>query len=239
MAAKSGRSFIGVNIVINDRRLFNRAPSAIDRSTGETTAMKLYFTPNLCSLPVHVALREAGLPFDLERVDLRTKRTASGDDFLAIAPKGYVPALRLDGGELLTETAALLQYVADLAPAGRLSPPPGTFARVRHTEWLTFLSSELHKGFAPFTIMAGPSPESRAWAKERLERRVALIGQQLAGGPYLLGEGPYVVDFYAFWALNTYARLLQAELDGPLPAYLARLRERPAVRAALAAEGVA
>src|SRR5262245_3419410 len=111
--------------------------------------MKLYYSPGACSLSPHIALREAGLPFDLEQVDLNTKKTKAGMDYLAINPKGQVPLLQLDGDERLTEGPAIVQYIADQRPASGLAPAPGTIARYHLVEWLNFVTSELHKGFAP------------------------------------------------------------------------------------------
>src|SRR5581483_8202343 len=112
-------------------------------------AMKLYYSPGACSLAPHIALREAGLTFDLEQVDLKAKKAKSGTDYWGVNPKGAVPALRLDDGEVLTEGAAILQYIADLAPASGLAPAAGTRERVRLQEWLNYIAAEVHKGFAP------------------------------------------------------------------------------------------
>src|SRR5262245_30407179 len=118
--------------------------------------MKLYYSPGACSLAPHIALREADRTFDLVRVDLSTHRTASGTEYKQINPKGYVPALQIDGGELLTETAALLLYIADLAPEKHLAPPAGTLLRYHLVEWLVFISSELHKQFFPMFTPGTP-----------------------------------------------------------------------------------
>ena len=159
-----------------------------------------------------------------------------GDDFARINPKGYVPALQLADGTLLTETAVLLQYIADTWPAAGLAPPHGGLARVRFDERLIFIATELHKGFAPFTLMPNPGEETRRWASQRLAGRVALLAEALADRPYLEGDAFTVVDAYAFFALRTYRHLLRAELPGGLAAYLERIAARPAVRATLAAE---
>src|SRR5215468_6847507 len=111
--------------------------------------MKLYFSPGACSLSPHIALREAKLPFELEQVNLATKRTRSDRDYRAVNPSGYVPALELDDGQVLTEGPAIVQYIADRVPETRLAPPPSTLERYRLQEWLGFISSELHKGFSP------------------------------------------------------------------------------------------
>jgi glutathione S-transferase-like protein len=127
--------------------------------------MKLYFSPGSCSLSPHIALREAGLPFDLERVDLRAKKTSGGEDYLAINPKGYVPAVLLDDGELLTEGAIIVQYIADQRPELRLAPPQGTPERRRLQEWLHFIATELHKGFGPIN-----NPRASAELRRRCRR---------------------------------------------------------------------
>ncbi|WP_437320759.1 glutathione S-transferase N-terminal domain-containing protein [Sorangium sp. So ce385] len=203
-----------------------------------TETMKLFYTPGVCSLAPHVALREAGAPFELARVDLRTKTTASGDNFARLNPKGYVPALLLPDGALLTETAVLLHYIADRWPEARLAPPRGDLVRVRFDERLQFIATELHKGFAPFTLMPNVSEESKRWAAQRLGARVALLAEDLGDRPFFHGDGFTILDAYAYFALRTYRYLLRVELPGALGAYLERLSERPAVRAALAAEGI-
>jgi len=198
--------------------------------------MKLYFSPFACSLSPHIALQEAGLPYELVRVDMKSKTTEDGDDFLAINPKGYVPALLLDDGQLLTEGPAIVQYIADLNPAAALAPSQGTFARYRLQEWLNFISTELHKQFSPL-FTPNPSPELKASTHAKIKARVALLEQALQDGPYLLGAQFSVADGYAFTVLN-WARSVRLDL-GQFPAvlaYRARIAERPAVKAALARE---
>lgn len=203
-----------------------------------THSLKLFYTPGVCSLAPHIALREAGAAFELVRVDLRTKQTAAGDDYERITPKSYVPALELADGSVLTETAILLRYIADTWPDAALAPAHGGMERVRFDERLHFIATELHKGFAPFTLMPNPGDETKRWAAQRLADRVALVERDLADREYLYGEAFTVVDAYAFFALRTYRHLLRVELPGTLTAYLARLAERPAVRAALDAENL-
>jgi glutathione S-transferase len=200
--------------------------------------MKLYYTPGACSHAVHVALREAGLTFELERVDLLAKTTASGADYLAVNPKGYVPALRLDDGALLTEVAVLLQYVADRKPESGLAPPAGTMARYRLQEWLNYISSELHKGLGQFFNPKLPA-ETRPAVMPRLEQRLGLVASQLDGAPYLMGEQYSVADSYLYTILG-WGPALKVDLGaGPaLGAFSARVRARPAVQAARAAEGL-
>jgi len=204
-----------------------------------TEPTKLFYTPGVCSLAPHIALREAGATFELVRVDFRSKKTADGDDFTRLNPKGYVPALLLPDGTLLTETAVLLNYIADTWPEAKLAPPRGNLARIRFDEWLHFIATELHKGFAPFTLMPNVSEESKRWAAQRLAGRVGLLAEALADRPFLHGEAFTVLDAYAYFAVRTYRHLLRVDLPGALGSYLERLSERPAIRAALTAEGIA
>lgn len=201
--------------------------------------LTLYFAPFACSLSPHIALREAGLPFALSRVDLRRGKTAEGEDFRALNPKGYVPALKLDGGDVLTEGAVIVQYIADLAPQAQLAPPPGSFARYRLQEWLVYVSTELHKQFAPLFSPTLPDAQRRR-VSDKIRRRCALIEQQLESAPFLLGEQFSVADGYAFTVLR-WARDVRLSLgDFPrLAEYMERIAQRPAVAGALAAERAA
>jgi glutathione S-transferase len=199
--------------------------------------MKLYYSPGACSLSPHIVLREAGLPFALERVDLQTKKTENGADYLSINAKGYVPALELDDGSLLTEGPAIVQYLADLAPASRLAPPPGGLERARLQEWLSFIGTELHKTFSPL-FRPGPE-ETKAAARARIAHWLAWIEPQLQARPYLLGDRFGVADAYLFTVLSWSALAQLALTDFPgVRGYLARIAERPAVQQALAAEGL-
>jgi glutathione S-transferase len=158
--------------------------------------MKLYYAPGACSLAPHIVLREAERNFDLERVDLKTHRTARGIDYKLINPKGYVPALELDGdgSEVLTEAQVVMQYVADLVPQKRLAPAAGTFARYHLMEWLAFISSELHKQFSP---MFGKVPESFASVlRAKIGDRFAYIADVLVDRPFLMGETFTIADAY-------------------------------------------
>lgn len=141
--------------------------------------MKLYYAPGACSLAPHIVAREAGIDLALERVDTKTKRTETGADYLAINPKGYVPALELDDGSLLTEGPVISQYLADLAPASELAPPAGTMARYRLQEWLGYINSELHKSYSPLFNPATPDA-TRDERRAYLTRRYALVEQHLA-----------------------------------------------------------
>jgi glutathione S-transferase len=201
--------------------------------------MKLFLKPGACSLSPHIVLEELGLPYETELVDLARKTTASGQDYLALNPKGYVPALLLDSGELLTEGPAIVQYLADLAPAKQLAPVNGSVARYQLQAWLTFIGTEVHKSFSPFFNPKAPQ-EWKDIARANLERRLAYIAQQLEGGDYLLGSEFTVADAYLFTVLN-WSKFIQLDLGAwpLLAAYQARVAARPAVQAALKAEGLA
>ena len=201
--------------------------------------MKLYFTPGACSLSPHVALREAELLFELEAVDLAAKTTRSGKNFLEINPKGYVPALVLEDGELITEGAIIVQYIADQRPELGLAPPNGTRERRRLQEWLHFIATELHKGFGPIN-----NPKAGAELKEtllaRLVSRFAFLAKGLEGKRHLVGDTFTVADGYAYYVLRS-LRKLDPEALGKAPvlgAYFDAISSRPAVRAALEAEGL-
>jgi glutathione S-transferase len=200
--------------------------------------MKLYYSPGACSLSPHIVLREAGLQFDLEQVDLGKKTTAAGTDFLTINPKGYVPALALDNGEVLTEGPVIVQYLADLAPANGLAPAAGTMARLRLQEWLNFISTELHKGFSP--LFAETTPEAtKVIVQGLLARRFAYVAAQLETKQFLLGAEFTVADAYLFVVLS-WAPYVGVDLS-PWPVfatYSGRIATRPAVQAALRAEGL-
>ncbi|WP_374487494.1 glutathione transferase GstA [Zoogloea sp.] len=198
--------------------------------------MKLYYFPGACSLATHLALEESGLAYTAEAVNLRTKQTASGRDFHGINPKGYVPALELDGGEVITEVSAILQYVAELAPEKQLAPTSG-LERVRLNEWLCFIATELHKNFAPLFNPAN-SDEIRKAALERLAPRLNYVETWLDSRPYLLGAQLSVADLYLFTVLS-WANFIKAPALSPvLGAYLGRIAQRPAVQAVLTAEGL-
>jgi glutathione S-transferase len=199
----------------------------------------LYYAPGACSLSPHAALREAELPFELVKVDLRAKKTASGDDYLAISPKGYVPALRLPTGEVLTEGAVMVQYIADQVPAKKLAPPYGTLERYRVMEWLNFIATELHKAMSPFY-----NPHANAEFKQSLGERMALRWTRLAEAvktnTWLMGDGYTVADGYAAYVLRAWQRSAKQDLAKwpELVAYYQRLCARPSIAAALAAEGL-
>lgn len=202
--------------------------------------MKLYFAPGACSLSPHIVLREAGIDVALERVDLaKGEILASGVPFKQVNPKGYVPALDLGDGNVLTEGAAMVQHLADTHPDAGLAAPAGTVERARINEWLTFLSSELHKAFSPlFSPASGEPAKSDAIAK--VTGRLAFVESVLADGrDYLTGPRFTIADAYLFTLANwTGPTGIGLESYPSLTAYQARVASRPAVQAALEAEGL-
>jgi glutathione S-transferase len=199
--------------------------------------MKLYFSPGACSLHPHITIRETGVPIELVRVDTRSHKTQDGSDYYAVNPKGYVPALQLDDGTILTEGAVIDQYIADLKPESGMIPAAGTLARYRVQEWLNFIASEIHKVFSP---LFGGSDEAKEQARARLAKRFDLIAKTLQSQPYLMGDTFTVADAYLFNML-TWTPFTGIDLAKwpPLQAFFARVQERPAVKAALAAEKAA
>jgi glutathione S-transferase len=199
---------------------------------------KLYYSPGACSLSPHIALREAGLNFDLAMASTKTKKLADGSDFYAINPKGYVPVLELPNGERLTEGPAIVQYIADQVPGSKLAPPAGTMERYRLMEWLNFITTELHKGFSPLFNPAMPE-EAKALARTKLGDRLAWVDSQLEGKDYLMGGNFTVADGYLFTVAG-WGKHVGVDIGGlkNLSAYMARVSARPAVQAALKAEGL-
>ncbi|MCC4115828.1 glutathione transferase GstA [Aromatoleum toluclasticum] len=200
--------------------------------------MKLFLKPGACSLSPHIVLEEAGLKYETEVVDLQTKVTASGADYLKINPKGYVPALQLDNGEVITEGPAIVQYLADQAPGKKLAPANGTIERYKLQGWLTFIGTEIHKTFSPFFNPATPA-EWKATCRANLERRFGYVAEQLAGKDYLMGSDFSVADAYLFTVAG-WAKYIELDLSQwpALAAYQARVAARPAVVAAMKAEGL-
>jgi glutathione S-transferase len=200
--------------------------------------MKLYFSPGACSLSPHIVANEAGIPLALVKVDTQTKTIARDGDFWEINAKGYVPALELDDGQLLTEGPAIVQYLADLAPAAGLAPANGSFERVRLQETLNYLTSEIHKAYSPL-FKDDVLPPVREERLEYLKRRYALIEKQLEGRNYLFGDRFTVADAYLF-TLTRWARIVKLDLSGytNLEAFQKRVGSRKAVIAALRAEGL-
>ncbi len=200
--------------------------------------MKLYFAPGACSLAVHIALREAGLPFDLSKVDLFRHLLADRSPLTDVNPKNYVPALETEAGDVLTEVAAILQWVAEQAPERHLLPPAGTLELQRAREWLNFIATELHKGFSPWLWHKETEPATREQVIQKLHARLGFVDRHLTGRETVLDRFS-VVDAYLFTILN-WADILRFDISA-YPAirdYLDRIAARPAVRAALTAEGL-
>ncbi|MDA8365285.1 MAG: glutathione transferase GstA [Gammaproteobacteria bacterium] len=200
--------------------------------------MKLYFTPGACSMAPHIVLREAGLQCELQKVDLSKHQTDAGEDYYKINPKGYVPALRLDNGELLTEVAVILQYLADQKPGSSLSPRAGTMDHYRVIEWLNFISSEVHKQFGP---MFNPKITAE-WKQNQISalgRRFDYLSERLDGNEFLFGGKFTIADAYLFTILN-WTGFLNIDL-GKWPLlrdYMAHIAARPAVQEAMKEEGL-
>ena len=205
-----------------------------------TNPMKLYYAPGTCSLAPHIVAREAGIPLDLIKVDLATHKTESGVDYLAINPRGYVPAVALDDGTLLTEASVVVQVLADRKPDSGLIPPAGSAARIEVQRWLAFVATELHKMFSPWLWSADTAAETKATVQTRLAARFAEMDRHLAGKSYLMGESFTVADAYAFTIVN-WVNFLGMDLKAHpnLAAYVARVAARPKVHQALVAEGLA
>lgn len=200
--------------------------------------MKLFYKPGACSLASHIVLREAGKEFELARVDLAKKCLDNGDDFLAINPKGQIPALSIDANTLLTEGVAIMQYVADSAPKSDLLPPVGFLSRYKTLEWLNFVATELHKGFTP--LFRPDTPEAfKPTARALLEKKLEYVDAALANQQWINGENFSIAYAYLFtvlrWAVAVKLNFPQA---GNLTAYMQRVASRPAVAAAMAAEGI-
>jgi glutathione S-transferase len=200
--------------------------------------MKLYYSPGACSLSPHIALLEAGLPYDLVKVDLRAKKLENGDDFLKVNPKGQVPALALDSGELVTEGPVIVQMIADKAAGKNLAPARDSAERYKLMEWLNFITAELHKNFSPLFSPVLPD-ETKAFFKDRLMGKLRYIDGALAGHDYLLGKQFTVADGYLFTML-CWADRMNFDLSAlpNLLAYKARVAARPKVQEALTKEGL-
>lgn len=201
--------------------------------------MKLYFSPGACSLAPHIALREAGLPFELVRVDTSVHKLKDGTDYYQINPKGYVPAIQLDDGQVMTEGAALLQYIGDQVSAKGLIPKAGTLERFRANEWLTFISSEIHKGYSPL-FNPNLKDDAKAVLRSRLEGRLGEVDKHLATHKYLLGDTFSVADAYLYTVVS-WSPFVGIELSKyrHLAEYRQHVAERPAVREALQHEKAA
>lgn len=198
--------------------------------------MKLYYSPNACSLSPHIVLREAGLPFDLVKASTKTHQLDDGTDYYTINPKGYVPLLELDNGQRLSEGPVIVQYLADQAPAKKLAPAAGTMERYRLQEWLNFITAELHKGFSPLFNPEMPEAAKQIY-KAKIESRFKWVDEQLKGKTYLLGEAFSVADAYLF-TVTRWSGFVGVNIAGlqNLAAFMERVGARPAVQAALKAE---
>ncbi len=198
--------------------------------------MKLYFAPGSCSLSPHIVLKELGLPFELVRVDFATKKTSDGTDFTTINPKGYVPTLQLDNGEILTEGPAIVQYLADQKPESGLAPSNGTLPRYHLQEWLNFVSTEIHKGFSPLFNPKLPDAAREIFIA-KMKQRFGELDKVLARRDYLMGEKFSVADAYLFTLLG-WSRNFGLDLGEwkHLADYRQRIAARPAVKAALESE---
>ncbi len=200
--------------------------------------MKLFYTPGACSLASHIIATEVGLKLEIERVDLATKTTEHGQDFMQITRKGYVPALQLDNGHVLTEGVAILQYLADLEPSKHLAPVNGTWERYELQAWLAYINSELHKSYGPL-FRPTISAEARAERVAYLAKRYELIEQELTAKPYLMGDHFTVADAYLFTVTN-WAQHLKVDLSAfpHLAAFQGRVAGRAATLTAMKAEGL-
>jgi len=198
----------------------------------------LYFAPGAWSLSPHIVLREAGMDFALEQADVRTKAVLSGGTLTDVNPKGQVPTLKLADGTVLTEGPAIVQWIADQVPAKHLAPANGTMARTQLQIWLNYVSSELHKGFSPLFNPTLPA-EAKAIFAEMLMKKLAWVDGQLAGKHYLMGSEFSVADAYLFTVTN-WSNFVKLDISGlaNLQAFMARMAARPAVQAALKAEGL-
>ena len=200
--------------------------------------MKLFYAPGACSLASHIVAQELGLPLELDKVNLATKVTDSGADFASLNPKGYVPALQLDDGSILTEGTAIVQYLADAKPAAGLAPANGTIDRYRLQALLGYINSELHKSYSPL-FDPGTSAQARQEREQYLHKRYAYIEKELQGKTYLTGATFTIADAYLFTVTN-WARTLKLDLSAfpNLLAFQKRVAARPTVAAAMAAEGL-
>jgi glutathione S-transferase len=202
--------------------------------------LKLFYAPGACSMASHLALIEAGLPFTIDKADIRNKKTSTGEDFFALTGgKGYVPALQLDDGTVLCEGVAILQYIADQAPATGLAPANGTLPRYQLQEWLNYIATEVHKNYGPLFNPAS-TPDAKEGAKANLAKRFDWLAEKLSGRDFLMDSQFTVADAYLGVVLS-WTRVVGMDLAGTHPvlsAYLARVMGRPAALAAMKAEGL-
>jgi glutathione S-transferase len=206
--------------------------------SNQETSMKLYYATGACSLSPHIALREAGMKFDLVKTDIRAKTVDGGGDFRKVSPNGYVPALELDDGTILTEGPAIVQYIADQAPAKSLAPANGSLDRYRMQSWLNFVTSELHKSFSVLFNQQMPDDAKKIY-RDRLATRFDVLDKHLEGKDYLMGARFSVADGYCFTVLNWSKRVgIDLARWTHISRYMERVSSRPAVRDAMKAEGL-
>jgi glutathione S-transferase len=199
--------------------------------------MKLYYSPGACSQAPHILMHEIGLHHDAERVDLKAKTLEDGSDYLAVNPKGAVPALRLDSGEVLTENAIILQYIGDRASWPEVLPPLGDFRRYRVLEWTNYITTELHKSFAPLFKPAA-SDETKRFFLDVIADKLGYVDEALATGPYLMGEDLTLPDAYLFVMTGWAEKMIGLERWPNLAAFRERMMQRPSVRHVLKFEGL-
>ena len=200
--------------------------------------MKLYYSPGACSLSAHIALEEAGLAYEAVAAPTKTHKLPDGTDYYSINPLGYVPLLEFNDGTRLREGPAIVQYIADQVPAKNLAPANGTMARYKLQEWLTFIGTELHKNFGPL-FTPGTTDEVKAATKDRIAGRLKWVEGELAGKQHLMGDTYTVADGYLFTVTNWAGHVgLDLSPYANLQAYRARVGARPAVIAAMKAEGL-
>ena len=200
--------------------------------------MKLYYKAGACSLAPHIILRESGRDFTMESVDLQSKKLENGDDYLAISPKGQIPALLLDDNTLVTEAVVIMQYLADAVPDRQLLAPVGSINRYKTLEWLNFIATELHKGFTP--LFRPDTPEGyKPTVRGLLEKKLQYVNASLEGNEWISGQRFTIADAYLYNVLR-WARAVKLEIAGlhNIDAFMARVAARPSVVAALAAEGL-
>ena len=200
--------------------------------------MKLYYSPGACSLSPHIVLRESGLPFELAKVDLKSKAVEGGGDFRKVNPLGYVPALEINEGLVLTEGPAIVQYIADQVPETTLAPANGTLARTKLQSWLNFVSTELHKAFSLLSNAEMPETAKKL-TRERIASRLAHLEEQLSASDYLLGQDFTCADAYCYTVLRwTRPHKMDVAPYPNVQVYMQRIEARPAVQDALRTEGL-
>jgi glutathione S-transferase len=200
--------------------------------------MKLFYAPGACSLSPHIVLRELGIPFELDRIDGKTHKTSTAADFYAINPKGQVPTLQLDDGQVLTEGAVIVQYLGDRKPEAQLIPSAGTMERYRAQEWLNFIATELHKTMSPLFNAAAPEETKKSF-RDRLVVRFELLNKHLAANAFLMGAHFSAADAYLYTVMRWTKRFEMDLARWPsIQSFMERVQARPAVAAALEAEGL-